>query len=709
MGHKAQVEGDVGRAGAIRTSLNTVERIAVEDLRALCTKHGVAPASSTQSPLRELLRGPTELSMGSAAPPDPSSQILPAQATAPPVPPAGAQPERQAADTPRSGSPGSSGAGSPTGCAARASDFFSVYGRLRELRSHFRNRSRPEAEGDFKRAIDRTHKMVLHNIESFGGEVEYLPLSRLHATKAEQAYVALQGLARQAEDDDDSTRARAIREALEEIDKASADGLHDLSTKHGVATTPPAQVQEPPAPSFDPFDWRFAYRRLHGLSHYFFEIGRDAAHKDLSKAVDRVERFVRHRVNRFGGRSEDLLPQRSGQVPRSEQMYRALEDMARRAAESGDADRHREIRQAVEEINKRTSKALDRTAGKYGSLEDLARQAGLPGQRVSMPVGPAVTGEAPSVTVPPPLQPVQRMTAPETVPFDPGMRPAGEAVPPHSVSATPTSTAAASPAPLLTPSWLEDDFAVERALIAGELPPGFDASRLTVEAGQFEQFGLAAELAAGRLPLETIDILIAGFQLTDEAGGNALFIEYLTSLKEDIERALLDAYPQRVDPEWLNQVRRLLRRRSESAASGAVARSPVADPWLEPPGPSSRLMPAQTLRPPVEPSAAWPGQQGAETPGFGRRATKPPVSQREAIVERFKSDDALLDAELALQTGGGGALGWSATRWREVLDDLFRLNDAARSNPAAAVARDDIDWSAIEALVGILDIPPPSP
>ena len=136
------------------------------------------------------------------------------------------------------------------------------------------------------------------------------------------------------------------------------------------------------------------------------------------------------------------------------------------------------------------------------------------------------------------------------------------------------------------------------------------------------------------------------------------------------------------------------------------------DPWSAPPGPSSQARHTETIPTPVLSTGAPPGWQGAETPGFGRLATDSvelPFSQREAIVHRFQFDDAVLDAELTLRTGGADALGWSATRWRGVLDDLLRLNDIARLDPAAAAAMADIDWSALETLMRILDAPPPSP
>ena len=138
------------------------------------------------------------------------------------------------------------------------------------------------------------------------------------------------------------------------------------------------------------------------------------------------------------------------------------------------------------------------------------------------------------------------------------------------------------------------------------------------------------------------------------------------------------------------------------------------DPWSAPPGPSSQVVYTAAMRTPVLSTGAPPGWQGVEAPGFARAASgaiELPFSHREAVALQFRDDDALLEAELALQTGSAGAvLGWSATRWRSVLADLHRLHDAiVRSDSAAAAARIDVDWRALEALARMLDDPPPSP
>ena len=119
--------------------------------------------------------------------------------------------------------------------------------------------------------------------------------------------------------------------------------------------------------------------------------------------------------------------------------------------------------------------------------------------------------------------------------------------------------------------------------------------------------------------------------------------------------------------------------------TGAAAVPFLAGLLSEPPGPSSRVLPAQAP------------------------ARAVPPARREAIVEHFRSDAALFYAGFTLGVSGAETLGWAATRTQRVLDDLDRLHGSAGENPAAAAALTDIDWSGIEALMGMLDVPPRSP
>ena len=125
--------------------------------------------------------------------------------------------------------------------------------------------------------------------------------------------------------------------------------------------------------------------------------------------------------------------------------------------------------------------------------------------------------------------------------------------------------------------------------------------------------------------------------------------------------------------------------------TGAAALPTVAELLAEPPGPSSRVMPSPAPPPPT----ASPREV--------------PWVQRQDIVERFRFDDALIDAGATLGSGCADILGFDATRKQRILDDLYRLNGSAREDPTAAAALDDVDWSGIVKLVRILDTPPSSP
>ena len=573
------------------------------------------------------------------------------------------------------------------------------------------------------------------------------------------------GAIRAALDDIDKRAVEALQMLCTKYGIADVPSTEAMQ-RPPVTAGPTVTVATIPPPAHAPVqrDWISAYRQLRGLARHFSVIGRNVACFYFRTAAERMSKAVLRRFRKLVGNPEHLLPP-SDSLTKPERAYRTLGDMSRRASESGDAARAYVIRQALADLGHSATDEWDKLTAKYGALDVLytqARQATQarqdktleamlppparvgPTTSVALPVTvtPPVTGGAaqvpvstldpgsvghlaqvPGAPVPPPasslpgpslsdaagtevgslghsrlgppvtapgataaeplatetivtpslaatssfwLQPVDPAPVPGTVSFDSGVQHTSESVQPPPVTTTPSSTAPAlSPSVALpTPSWPDDDFPVERALIAGEL-------------------------AAGQLPIRTIDLLTHGYRATDDGGGNTLYIEHLRSVKESIERALRAAYPGRVDRERFDQVRELLRLRDELAARSAAVATPVLS------------------------TGAPPGWLGAGPPGFARAASgavELPFSHRQEIARRFSTDDALLEAELALQTGGAGALGWSSTRWRAVLADLYRLHAAIlRSDSAAAAATVDVDWNAIEALMPILDVPLPSP
>ena len=155
-------------------------------------------------------------------------------------------------------------------------------------------------------------------------------------------------------------------------------------------------------------------------------------------------------------------------------------------------------------------------AGGFGGWR-LDQPASSPGTTAAHPVAvEAIVTPSLTETSSFRMQPADPVPAPGSVPFDSGAQHTGGTVQPPPVTTTASSTAPPPGAPYDGPSWVVDDFAVERALLAGKLPTGFDASRLIAEARAFAGLGFAAELAAGQLPIQTIDLLLDGYRANDE-------------------------------------------------------------------------------------------------------------------------------------------------------------------------------------------------
>ena len=114
-------------------------------------------------------------------------------------------------------------------------------------------------------------------------------------------------------------------------------------------------------------------------------------------------------------------------------------------------------------------------------------------------------------------------------------------------------------------------------------------------------------------------------------------------------------------------------------------------------GPGATPATAQvTAAPPLQHLNPAPGSVSADT----RTATVPgsqvPLAQREAIVERFSSEDVVFHARLALGTGAINTLVWSHARAEGVLADLGVLNNAVAEDPATAASTGTASrrWSA---------------
>ena len=420
---------------------------------------------------------------------------------------------------------------------------------------------------------------VMQRFRSLAETPEHLP-PRLtgvtEAEQAEQAYRAIEDLFRRAADSSDDIRSDDICKALEALNSNSIRLLDELTRKYGALVLFAQTMQVPPVPPVTgtppvavPSTTAPPVGRLH-LSvpaHPFAQAGNPAFPEPAGGLV--------HTTGvpgppRASGRPETSLAEASG-------------------AAAGDPGRWWPGPPA--------------TVSGATAAEPVAIETTLT---------PALTGTS-SLW----LQPAGPAPAPSYVSFDTGLHHAGVAVQPPPVTTTASSTAPVlSPgAPFPTSPWLDDGFTVERALIAGKLPPRFDARQLIVDASLYADFGLAEELAAGRLPFQAIDALIAAYRATDEGGSNMPHIEYLLSLKESIEHALLDTYPQRADPQWLDEVQEMLGLRSDPAAPSAASTTDFAkidaaeiDRLLGTDEGVSHLAP---LPPPAAPEARRGGRLGA--------------------------------------------------------------------------------------------------
>ena len=686
---QADNDGSRRRAGAIRRTLDELDDYAVKELQAVITRNGITappPTRTIQLPL--VTAGPT--------------------VTVAAIPPPVHTPTRL--------------------------DWIATFRQVRDVIHHLANIDWGAATMDFRSASLRITRIVVRKFKRLGGNPERLLPPSSGATKPEQAYRAIEAMFRRARESGDTARANEICHALEAIKQSATSVLGELTTRYGALDTIQA-MRRPPA-----------------------GVGRTSSAALSVTAASTpvpptVQLHVPVRAHPIAPAVNPAFPEPAGGLVHATVVpgptpASSLPGPSR--SEAGDLGRWRLDPLAT---------APGTTAAEPAAIETI--------------VTPSLGGTSSFW-----LQPANPGPAPVTVPFDPGLHHAGETAQPPPVTTAPSSIAPAlSPgAAFLTPSWLDVDFTVERALLADMLPPGFDASRLIDQARSFAEFGLADELAARRLPIQTIDVLMDGYRANDEGSRNAQRIESLRSLKESIERALHAAYPGQVEPEWLDLVRALEppRRRGEpaspSAASatalpelgltdiarlvgtgegalhpaplpppsapgrtgaGAGAPPPTADrwgirpqgmsggphpvafdPWFAPPGPSSRVVYTRAIRTPVMSTGAPPRWLGAETPGFARAASgavELPFWRREEIALRFGTEDAVHDAELTVQLGGADALGWSVGRWLAALADLGRINAIVQSDSAAAAAMVDVDWSAIEALVRILDDPSPSP
>ena len=118
------------------------------------------------------------------------------------------------------------------------SNWLSFYTQLRSLTNCFVKLDWQPAHADlgtdFKRAVDSVTQHVYRRFKSVGGNLETLTPNSRGTTMAKQRYQALVDMLHQAEESDNTTRAREIRQALEFIHDHSTNIRSKLTTKYGA-------------------------------------------------------------------------------------------------------------------------------------------------------------------------------------------------------------------------------------------------------------------------------------------------------------------------------------------------------------------------------------------------------------------------------------------------------------------------------------------
>ena len=356
-------------------------------------------------------------------------------------------------------------------------------------------------------------------------------------------------------------------------------------------------------------------RRLRDICDFYTSLSMMDTTNDFQRAVDRVRQIAMRQYETLGWRV-GTLSSHAPDMTMAEQAYRVLQDAAHQAEIHHNFARAREIRRALESIDRTASSEWENLTMTYGALDALTTQAmQLP------PATGAPPAAAPSTTMPPierlqlsdpphPIVPRLDLAFPEPA-GGPGR---GRLDPPPTAS----STAPAPGAPFHVPPPVVDDFPIERsllsgplpaaddippaprapshgpspvddalpvesALLSGRLPPGFNASRLIAGARRFPELGLARALEAGTLTLQTIDqmirmrLVIGTRPGTDVDGSNAVHIAFLRHMKARFESAMRDAYPWRSDPRWLDHLRAMLRQHDSPHAPNPASAASLPD------------------------------------------------------------------------------------------------------------------------------------
>ena len=565
------------------------------------------------------------------------------------------------------------GADHPPQSAAPESDFPAIIRRLNELHSHYDRHFRTDIVFDYHQVIHHFSEEIIHRFKEFVGNTEKLANRPRGVAIAEPAYLALQEAALQAEREDDLRRAATIRVALRAIDKQAGEALQSLITIHGIPEAPSTQatrtmqaiqaMQRPPATAVPPVTVTPTTVAPHGRLGVPGPVRRQRTGHDGYRGHPYGRLGIPGPVRPIVGLFDPAFAGPPVTV--------APTTMAPPGRLDFPGPAHPFV-VAVRPVSSEPAGGLVHAMDVPGPApasshpgpslsEATGAKAGDPGRgRLDPPAtvsGTTAAHPAATGTIVTPsragssafwLQPADPMLAPGSAPLDTGLHHAGETVQPPPVTTTASSAAPAPVPPLPPPSTLVNRFDIERALIAGEFPPGFvtpgrirvgrmvdnyltalarhrgDAARLAADGRGFADFSLAEQITAGRVPFRTIDMLVEWFRATDNRGRNVQTIEFLLAQKNLLQIDLQAEYPGRVHPLWLDHVQMLLRLSGEpvppsTASATGLARFEV--PRIDPPLRTSEGVshaapppPAPAPAPPPAPAPApAPGRTGADT------------------------------------------------------------------------------------------------
>ena len=493
-----------------------------------------------------------------------------------------------------------------------------IHTRLHTEYSRHLNSSNWIATRAFGDAISKINAKLIEAHVELGGSIDALKRSRWDETVAEQAYRALRGLAREADSARDIDHASGVDQILASIDRLTVELFDELGTRTDEFDR--AYVEARRISSLDPridpqkvTDWieeqiRSGTRRRN-VARLSFDTAASVnefqeynffcrVQRSVSEGRDpRVDPYNRIRYAAEFGRvwwieAEMPLHVRLLEVMADPSMHRPAVQGPEaggatpppfRTVDSGAAGR-------LGDIPRVPGPSSSATAGTDAG--DLGR--GMLDQPVVGPAGEALpgtaaprTGDARAMATPELgaestfwLRPVDPVPAPGTVRFDAGLQRAGRQ-PQHSGEAAiggtavhrpfvPTPEKMLDPSHLTyMPSWSEDVFEVERALIAGRLPPGFDSSHLMRRwRGLARDTEILTLLESGLLPTRAIDSMIERLRAVEGEGAHIEHIQQLEVLKESIDRALTGVYGSRADSDWLDKVDKFLKTGSVAQAVG---------------------------------------------------------------------------------------------------------------------------------------------